>query len=141
MAAKVVDVCDAIVGYLNSQTLSQSFTAARRNVWYTNLEDTNDLQVVVTPSETETNPETRQSFSRRFRVNVIVQKKVQTQAEEDALMQLSEEIEDALRGVEMAGFGFSEFSETVGSRQFIDIDAAASEGLFRTVIQISYLGA
>jgi hypothetical protein len=141
MAAKVVQLCEDIVSHLNNQSLSQAFTAFRRNIWYTNLEDTNDLQVVVTPQETETTIETRQSSSRRFRVNVIIQQKVSAQAQEDGLMQLSEEIEDALRGQAMGEFGFSEFSDTIGSRQFIDLDAAASEGLFRTVIQISYLGA
>lgn len=144
MPAKVVTLCDAIASYLNNYTFSQSFTAIRRNVWYVNLEDTNDLQVVVVPQETETSSETRSASQRRFRVMVIIQKRMTTaneQTQQDDMLQLTEEIEDALYGVGMGDFGFDTFGETAGSRQLIELETMAQQRLFRTVLQVSYLGA
>ena len=143
MAAKIVTLCDELVAYLNTLSLSQSYTAIRRNVWFSDLADTNALQVVVVPQETETTVETRQATARRFRVLVIVEKRMTTGddiSDQDAILTLMEELEDALYGQPMGDFGFDTYSETTGSRQFIEVEPMAGQRLFRSVLQISYLG-
>lgn len=144
MPAKVVTLCESIVSYLNNQTFSQSFTATRNNVWYTALEDTDALQVAAVPQEIETTSETRQSSQRRYRVLVLIQKRMTSgddQADQDEMLELTEEIETALYGENMGEFGFDTFNETAGARQVFELEAMAQQRMFRTVLQISYLGA
>lgn len=143
MSAKIVTVCDALVSYLNGLTLSQAFTAERQNIWVEDMADSDAYRVVVVPLETETTIESRSASQRRFRVNVIVQKRLLSGndlADSDACLELMEEIEDALYGIDQGGFSFNQFDETVGSRSFLDIDAALGARAFRSVLQISYWG-
>lgn len=143
MPAKVVDICDAVKDYLNAETFTQSFTATRRNVWYDDLDDTNSVQVVVVPQESDTEPETRSGLQRRYRVLVIVQKRMSDGVDldtQDAMLLLAEEIETKLYGQSMAGFRFVTYGETSGSRLTIDTDAASRLQVFRTVMQVSYVG-
>ena len=143
MPAKIVELCDSLVSTLNGLTLSVPYTAVRYNVWTPMLEDTNAIRVAVIPQETEVTSETRAAVQRRFRVAVLVEKRiVDTTArdEQDELIQLCEELEDALYGDTMGQFSFDTYNETTSSRAFIDADAYVSAGVFRTGLQISYLG-
>jgi hypothetical protein len=141
MSAKVVEICQGIVDFLNSESFSQTFTATRKNVWLHAMEDTDDLQVVVVPQEAETEPETRAGIRRTYRVHIVVQQPALLQDDQDALIELSEEIEAKLYGVPMAGAGMVTFGETTGPRVVIETNPIGEQRLFRTVIQISYLSA
>lgn len=143
MAAKVVTLCGDLVTYLNGLTLSQAFTAERFDAWLEDVADSDAYRIIVVPQDTETTVETRTATQRRFRINVIVQKRLLSGddlADTDACLLLAEEIEDALYGRAMGNFGFSEFNETAGSRSFVELEALASDRVFRTVVQVSYLG-
>jgi hypothetical protein len=143
VAAKVVELCDEIVAFLNMQGFSPPLAAERRNVLFDDLEAMTGLQVVVLPGDSETAAETRQSSSRRYRVNIVVQKRLDQMtelAEQDELLELAEAIEEELYGESMGTFGFDSFSETAGSRLLIDAEAMARLRVFRTVLQVTYLG-
>ena len=143
MPAKVVTLCGDLVTYLNGLTLSQAFTAARSNFGIFDVADSDSYLVTVVPEETETVSGTRSALDRTFRVNVIVSKRLTSGddlADTDAAILLMEEIEDAIYGLQMGGFGFIAYSETAGSRSFVELDSAVSERTFRSVLQISYRG-
>lgn len=143
MPARIVGLCDAIVSYLNGLTLSQTFTAVRQNVWYEDEADSDDLRIIIVPQESETVESTRASSIRRMRVNVIVEQRLIGAPDAtitENLLQLMDEIEDSLYMVNQAQWGWDAFSETIGSRQFVDVDGHATERVFRVVLQVTYLG-
>ena len=139
MPAKVVNVCNAIVSYLNGLTLSQSFTAIRVNRWYDQLETSNGLQVVVLPVEKTLEPIDRGSMQRTFQVAVVIQKNfVAALNDEDAMLLLCEEIEDALYSQDFANFGFQGFDD-IGTA-FMDDEAEKDSLTFKHVLLVTYLG-
>lgn len=144
MPAKVVSLCTEVVSFLNGLTLSQSFTAERYNVWTDDLAEASGLKVMVIPLDAESNSITRTDLERRFRVNIIVQKRLtaqqNTNSEQDELILLSEEIENAIYGETMGQFGFVDFSDNAGTRAVIETDAVVNGRQFRTVLQLSYAG-
>lgn len=143
MPAKITTLCDDIVTFLGTLSLSQTFTASRENVWLDSLEDVTGIEVVVLPQETETLAETRGASGRRYRVNLVGQARLDTDNDkqrQDDVMMLMEEIEDALYNVTMGALAFDTFSESAGSRASFDVTTMAEDRLFRTVLQITYRG-
>lgn len=143
MPAKIVTICDELVTFLNGLSLSLAFTATRVNVWSIMLEETNAIRVAVIPQEVEIEDQSRDSSTRRFRVAVVVEKRITDAVprdEQDDLLLLLEEIEDAIYGVQMGNYSFVAFNETVTSRQLIEVNAYTELGLFRTGVQVTYLG-
>lgn len=140
MAARLVDVCEAVKDFLNAESFSQSFTATRKNRWAWKVEDAANLQVTVLPNDVETTELDRSRAERKFNLIVVIAKKVATQEQEDELLLLAEELEDALYAQPMASYAFESFSATTGSRVAMESDPALNTGLFRTVLELTYRG-
>lgn len=139
MPAKIVNLCEAIKDYLNGLTLSQAFTAIRANKWYSDLEDTNGLQVVVLPVEKTVEPIDRGSVQRTFVVGVVTQQaNVTTRDDEDDLLLFIEELTDALYSRDFAGFGFQGFTDV--GEEFIETDASVDSLTVRSLLQLTYIG-
>lgn len=144
MAAKVVDLCECLKDYLNSLTLSQTFTATRQNVWFDDLADATGIQVVVVPSERELVSADRGSIQRRYRVNIVVQRKfttATTTTEQDEMLLLVEELEDKIYGEGQGAYKFEQFNGAVGTTPIVDVEPAGSQRMFRSIIQADYIGA
>jgi hypothetical protein len=143
VAAKVVTLCDSVVTFLNGLTLVEPYTAVRQNVLMDQLEQITGLSVFVLPVESELTQETREDRQRLLRVATIVQDRLPGTLTEqrdrgDVLLELTEQIEDALYQEAMGDFEFFAFGETTGSRTLVDLDSASARGLFRTVVETTY---
>ena len=106
MAANIIDIADAVVTGLNSQSFSQSFTAVRDYVYDISLPDHSSLTVSVWPAGYETSPVARAAEEREYAIHVRVAKKVAvTSATErkssiDPMMLLVEEIANYIEPTE-----------------------------------------
>ena len=106
MAANIIDIADAVVTGLNSQSFSQSFTAVRDYVYDISLPDHSSLTVSVWPAGYETSPVARAAVEREYAIHVRVAKKVAvTSAAErkssiDPMMLLVEEIANYIEPTE-----------------------------------------
>lgn len=94
MTAALVRVADAVVAEINAATLSMPVTAARAYQPVFDLAEMKDLHVTVVPKGLEQELGSRAGTPREIKVDVAVQKKLQTAdaAEIDPLVQLVEEI-------------------------------------------------
>ena len=92
--ATIVDIAEAVKNELNNGEFSQAFTAERHYQPVFELKDMKTLHVTVVPKETELQLATRNTSQHDCRVDVAIQKKLQTTdlAEIDQLMGLVEEI-------------------------------------------------
>ncbi|MEX1016019.1 MAG: hypothetical protein WDZ31_04665 [Phycisphaeraceae bacterium] len=102
-----IDIADAVVATLNAATFSQPVTAERAYLPRYELSEMQDLRVTVVPKEMTTTTASRGAASRDLTLDVAVQKKLGApagaQSEQDALMELSEEVADYLRTTALAG--------------------------------------
>ena len=138
------DISDAVVTYLNA--LGLGFVAVRQNVWVESLETDSIVHVVVIPVESNLLEGTRGGLTRSLRVDCVVQQKLQglgsqTQILErqDVLINLSEQIESSLYGVQMGDASFLQ-GDGGGPRTLYDAGDFVNSGLFRTIIQLTYVG-
>ena len=142
--AVTADIADAVVAYLN--TLSLGVTAERANSWYHELETDAVLHLVVVPIESTVTDETRGDLRRAIRIAVIIQQKLagmgsmtQYRDRQDVLINLSETVEKNLYGRRMSTFSFLE-TDGSGPRLLIDTANFAQSGIFRTEVQLTYVG-
>ena len=102
-----VNIADAVVATLNAATFSQPVTAERAYIPRYELSEMQDLRVTVVPKQMATTTASRGAASRDVTLDVAVQKKLGdptgAQADQDALMGLSEEIADHLRTTALLG--------------------------------------
>ena len=92
--ARIIDIAEAVKDELNSGTFSQTFTAERHYQPVFELKDMKTLHVTVVPKDIELQLATRNSSQHDCRIDVAVQKKLETAdlAEIDEMMGLVEEI-------------------------------------------------
>ncbi len=92
--AKITDIAKAVKNELNSGEFSQAFTAERHYQPVFELKDMKTLHVTVVPKDVELQLATRNTSQHDCRVDVAIQKKLETTdlAEIDELMGLVEEI-------------------------------------------------
>ena len=92
--ANIIDIAEAVKDELNGGTFSQSFTAERHYQPVFELKDMKTLHVTVVPKDIEMQLATRNTSQHDCRVDVAIQKKLQSAdlAEIDELMGLVEEI-------------------------------------------------
>ena len=103
MAAILIDIADAVVLQLNIADLSQVFTAARKYLPPTELEDTADVVVQVVPRGWSITRVSRASYQNAYKVDIGVQKRVGlTNTALDAMLLLTEEIAQWFRGLILA---------------------------------------
>jgi len=99
MAAKILDIADAIVTQLNAATLSQAFTAVRGYLPTFELEDFDTLQVTVVPKADDGKLDTRSQSIHDYAIDIGIQKRFDaiTNDNLDPLVLLTEEIADFFR--------------------------------------------
>lgn len=137
---RTADLCDAIVDFLNTEEFTLSFVARRENVWFVKGNDSRDIHVIVVPTEVETMPQTRGAAERKYTVSIFVQMDGATSRDrQDQMIELIEEIEDALYNRGFTGFYFETFADR-GSRLVVDTEAMARYQMFLAVLTISYRG-
>jgi len=111
-----VNIADAVVATLNEGTFSQPIAAERSYLPRYELSELQDLRVTVVPKEMSTTTASRGAASRDVALDVAVQKKLGApdgaQAEQDALMSLSEEIAEHLRTTSLVGQPGAEWVRT-----------------------------
>lgn len=92
--AKIISVAEAVKDELNGGEFSQAFTSQRHYQPVFDLKDMKDLHVSVVPKDIEMQLATRSSSQHDCRIDVAIQKKLQTTdlAEIDELMGLVEEV-------------------------------------------------
>jgi hypothetical protein len=139
MAGEFKAIGDELVTFLNGESFSQTFTAIRRNRVFREQEATNQLGVYVFPIQHERGIDTRIDWRLRHTVGVgLLKKLVSTEAgivaEEDGLIVLADEIEQAIAKQK----SFGEFQlDQIGfvTRSAFSDELATSSGSFGTVIQ------
>lgn len=94
--ADIIDLADAIVTGLNATVFSQTFTATRGYLPTFDLPDLDELTVTVVPKEDEAKLDTRNQSTHEYSIDIGIQKKPATIANEslDPLMLLTQEIAD-----------------------------------------------
>ena len=143
MAAKVVTLCEAVKDAINGGTYSQTFTAIRRNVWTNDLATATGLQVIVIPLDMQIESMDRAGSNRRFRLQVVIQKRFTTndpQTEQDALLQLAEEIEDSLYGLPQGEYAFLTYADTGATRVVIETPDVQERRVFMAIVELQYKG-
>ncbi len=99
MAAKIVDLAEAVVTELNAESFSQAFTATRHYVPKIDLKDAASLSVLVAPSGFSTSIASRANDDEEYTIDIGVLKRltVDGNTELDPLMLLVEEIKNHFR--------------------------------------------
>ena len=105
----VIDIADALAGFLNAHEFSSEFEAARDYRPTLELQDMKTLRVSVIPKGLTMAPADRSRVQHDVEVDVLVQKKLEAgdAAELDALMSLVEEIAGFLKFKRLESIGAS----------------------------------
>ena len=103
MAAKMVDLTNAVLAVLNAGSFSQDFTAVKEYVPLTAVRELTGLKVCVVPASLESEIYSRGSTKNECAINVGVIQKVSTDSDTEALMELMEEIDSYLKTTKFAG--------------------------------------
>ena len=104
--ADIIDIADAIVNELNSQTFNPPFTAVRGYLPTFDLPEMNELKVTVVPKEDDGKLDTRTQSTHDYAIDIGIQKKPPTidNNQLDPLMLLTQQIADHfLFGKQAAG--------------------------------------
>lgn len=143
MAAKICTLCDAVTSFINGQSYTLPFVATRSNVPVRALENSAGLIVEVFPGEYTVAEETRADWRYEYSVNIAVSKVITAddrQADEDALLEIAEEIEDSLKNEPMGDFKMMSVSTGAGPRTHFNPDRLLAAGQFIAVLEIVYVG-
>jgi hypothetical protein len=143
------ELAQAIVDFLNGETFSIDFTAARRAVPFWTLEELGDeLRVSVFTGTKRTERITRGNFQKTYKPIVAVQKKLpagdeaELQQASDDLQQLVDEIEEVFETAdfEVGGnrYTFQSFNEEQEEDSY-GIEALRSFGVFAVPIVLEYV--
>ena len=100
-----LSIADAVVTELNGHAFSQGFTATRAVLPSYTLADLEDLTITVVPKGVEISKATRARFANDIQVDIGVQKKIETNAETEAvaLLPLVDEIVAFMSGRALEG--------------------------------------
>ncbi len=138
------DIADHVANHINS--LALGVKASRENTWIEYRESDSALHVIVVPVESSIDSETRGGFRREVRLIVVIQQKLagmgsdkQRRDREDVLITLSERIEESLYGKQMGESSFWDL-DAAGPRVLLDSANFAESGIFRTQIELVYVG-
>ena len=123
------DAGDAIVAFLDTQTFSLELVSRRENNPYSILDSSNELTCTVFPNVRAFNRDARGSYERLIQVGVAVHKLIEAdtqeaaKAEEDAILDVMEEVEEALATQNNFGTALLEsFDEDAGVRAALNQD-------------------
>lgn len=143
MPAKVVNVAEAVKDFLNLQGFMAPTQAERWNQLPAHLEGGKTRRVIVVPIASTTLRDTRESTFKTITIAINVLQQMVGQNEktvQDALMELCEQIIDAVNGVTMATFDHLGFAENFTSTIVFDQESNLSARAFHAVIELEYVG-
>lgn len=111
MASKLITIAEAVKDYLNSQSLTgtftpYTFTAVRTYLPWKTIKELATLTVMVIPGGLSSEAETRAGYQDEFVVDVGIGKKVDItdNTDADAMMGLAETIEASLRDMPITDY-------------------------------------
>lgn len=140
MASRQRQLVDAVVTSLNDATFSQAFTAARSYVVVHDLPDLADLTVRAVPAGSSRYQVARTRFAEKPGVHIGIQKKVSptSQTQIDAMLDLVEEIGDALEGLVMELDGSRAVCHGVADEPLYSPEHLERDGVFTSVIRLQF---
>ena len=118
MAARVVELAEAVAAYVQSQTYSFTFNVKRENPAHNRLESTKTTTLYVYPGPEGPTTATRNKWQHFYNITIHLVNYVDGvgpsdpigQKEIDDLFQLMEEIVDSLKEAQISGRHLMEFS-------------------------------
>lgn len=141
MAARIIELADAVAAEINTATFTPSIQAVRKVFVRDELETSSSILCEVTPNGSQVDEGTRGAAEKRFLVDVTLRRKVvgDLEAQGAVLLRLAEEIEDLLARKRLADMGFVEFESASGVREVYDRDDVIQYRMFFVQIGLTYL--
>ena len=135
MAAPIVALAEDIKDYLNTLTLSQTFTAVRRNLVRDDLSTAQTLNVYVVPRAMESEGITREQDQASYFVDIAISKAATADSDIDDLLEFVDEIGRNLTRYQPATEDkyFSQVNDPIYSQDMID-----QQNVFLSVITVGY---
>ena len=144
MAARVVELAQAIADYIASQTYSFTFNVERRMRIKSDLADTQTTNVFVYPmydQGKQISVDTRDAFGRTYTVNVEIVNFIDDpneQREIDDALLLAEELEESFENTDLAGFQMLGFGAET-SASFLEAEQLQDRYVFHVVIPLVFI--
>ena len=144
MAARVVELAQAVADYIGSQTYSFTFNVQRKMLIKSDLADTRLTNVYVYPQYDQGKVlpvDTRDAFGRQYTVIVHLTNyvdDVNDQREIDDALLLAEELEGSLENIELANFAMLGFGAEQ-SASFLEVEDLQNRQFFHVVIPVIYI--
>lgn len=138
MAAKIVNLAEAVVVELNGASFSQPFTASRHYVPKIDLKDAATLSVLVAPSGFSTAIASRANDDEEFTIDIGVLKRLTAEGNDelDPLMLLVEEIKDHFRRKSIANP--AAVCTEITNDPIFDIESLDQKRQFASVLNLKF---
>ena len=138
MAARTIELTDAVVAFLNGLSLSQVFTAEKKLVVTEDLHDVQDLKVYVVPAPIESVVAARGSEEENHTIYVTIMRKADNDSELEEMLEFKEEISDGLKLQIMQGssYRFSYLGQQ-NDPQYSN-EMASTKAMFMSVLRVRY---
>ena len=132
-------IADAVVESLNTESLSQEFTAERHYQPVFDLPEMVDLHVSVVPKGIEVLVSSRNQNQHDYAIDIGIQQKVADDAQADVLMSLAEEIADHFRRgrVQIEGIGSIPVLK-VGTEPVFAPEHLTEKRIFTSIITLTF---
>ena len=132
----IVDICDDLVTYFGTLTLSQTFTARRVFLPVFDRENLSSFEVTVYPAAVSQSQATRASSEFTFSINVVVRKNINPASDPDisASLYFTQELADKITRYNSS---VASWTETENDPIF-DLTTLVEKHEFLTVITASY---
>ena len=146
MAARVVELKQAIADYIESSTYSFTFNTNSTYPIKIDLAETRLTNVWVYPlwpTGKRLTVNTRGTVLKQYLMNVEITNYIDNpdnQSEIDDALLLAEELEDSLDNVPQADFKFTEFAAEPGGQPFADFEKLGGRNYFHVPIGVLYVG-
>lgn len=138
MAAKIVELAQAVVTELNGASFSQAFTATRHYVPKIDMKDAATLSVLVAPSGFSTSVASRANDDEEYTIDVGILKRLVAEGNDelDPLMQLVEEIKDHFRRKTIASP--ASVCTEITNDPIFDIESLDQKRQFASVLNLKF---
>ena len=138
MAARTVEIVDAMVDYLNGLTLSQTFNAEKKLVVSEDLHEVQSLQVYVIPAPLTSTVTARNYEEEIHQINIAVMREANEITELETMLSFKQEIADAIRlKVLTSGSNTYRYAGQNNDPQYSN-ELASTKALFMSVLQVRY---
>ena len=145
MAARAIELRNAVADILEATTFSFRFLTRRMTYGVHPLESTNITLAYVYPGTYFPGEATRGSRLRTFTVivhlvNFLDSVTPTEQSEIEKALEMAEEIEQALDGTQPDGFQMSGFTVEQSGKPPFEVERATTDNSFHTLIEVTYIG-